>query len=109
MGNSSIFDIEPIEQNKSQLIRYSKKDEFTEKIVSEYFKKKINLNLSFDISFADNIVIYALKGKITTDIDFEELEKVVFENLALPRNKTLKKHTNYTFPLAARDDQCAKN
>lgn len=40
------------------------------------------MNLSFDISFVDNIVIYALKGKITTDIDFEELEKVVFENIS---------------------------
>ncbi|MDB4033815.1 formyltransferase family protein [Candidatus Pelagibacter sp.] len=44
--DSSIFDIEPIEQNKSQLIRYSKKDEFTENIVSEYLKKNINLNLT---------------------------------------------------------------
>ena len=40
------------------------------------------MNLSFDISFVDNIVIYALKGKMTSDIDFEELEKVVFENIS---------------------------
>lgn len=40
------------------------------------------MNLSFDISFVDNIVIYKLKGKITSDIDFEELEKVIFENIS---------------------------
>ena len=44
--------------------------------------KKINLNLSFDISFVENIVVYTLKGKITTDLDFQELEKSVFENIS---------------------------
>ena len=40
----SIFQIEPIAQNKSKQIRYSKKDEFTENIVREFQNKKINLN-----------------------------------------------------------------
>ena len=32
-------------QNKSKEIRYSKKDEFNENIVEEFFKKKIKLNI----------------------------------------------------------------
>lgn len=47
------------------------------------------MNLSFDISFVDNIVIYALKGKITTDLDFQELEKVVFENISKNHSKVV--------------------
>jgi anti-sigma B factor antagonist len=39
------------------------------------------LNLQFDINFLDSIVTYALKGKITKENDFEELEREVFENL----------------------------
>ena len=50
------------------------------------------MNLSFDISFAENIVIYALKGKITAENDFQELEKVVFENIS-------KNHVNVVFDL----------
>ena len=42
--DSSIFEIEPIAQNKSNQIRYSKKDEFTENIVKEFQNKKMNLN-----------------------------------------------------------------
>ena len=50
------------------------------------------MNLSFDISFVEPIVIYSLKGKITTDLDFQELEKVVFENIS-------KNHVNVVFDL----------
>ena len=48
--------------------------------------------MSFDISFVDNIVIYSLKGKITTENDFQDLEKVVFENIS-------KNHINVVFDL----------
>ena len=44
IADSSILEIEPIAQNKSKQIRYSKKDEFTENIVKEFQNKKINLN-----------------------------------------------------------------
>ena len=34
----------PVTQDKIKEIRYSKKNEFNEEIVKEFFKKKINLN-----------------------------------------------------------------
>jgi hypothetical protein len=50
--DNSIFDIEPVNQDKSKEIRYSKKNEFDEKIITKYFAKKINLNSKeFDNSF----------------------------------------------------------
>ena len=42
--DNSIFKINPVTQDKIKEIRYSKKNEFNEEIVKEYFKKKINLN-----------------------------------------------------------------
>ena len=42
--DNSIFKINPTIQDKSKEIRYSRKNEFNEEIVKEYFKKKINLN-----------------------------------------------------------------
>ena len=42
--DNSIFKINPVIQDKSKEIRYSKKNEFNEEIVKEYFKKEINLN-----------------------------------------------------------------
>ncbi len=42
--DDSIFKIKPVVQDKSKEIRYSKKNEFNEEIVKEYFKKEINLN-----------------------------------------------------------------
>jgi hypothetical protein len=42
--DDSIFKINPIVQNKNKEIRYSRKNEFNEEIVKEYFKKEINLN-----------------------------------------------------------------
>ena len=42
--NKSIFEIEPVVQDKSKEIRYSKKVEFNEETVNEYFKKNIDLN-----------------------------------------------------------------
>lgn len=41
--NNSIFKIKPIIQEKNKEIRYSRMNEFNEKVVKEYFKKKINL------------------------------------------------------------------
>ena len=40
----SIFEIEPVIQNKENEIRYSKKIEFNERIVKKYFNKEINLD-----------------------------------------------------------------
>ena len=49
--DNSILSIKPELQNKSNEIRYSKKDEFNENIVKVFFKKKIKLNLKmFNIS-----------------------------------------------------------
>ncbi len=42
--DKSIFKINPEVQDKSKEIRYSKKNEFNEEIVKEYFEKEINLN-----------------------------------------------------------------
>ncbi len=42
--DNSIFKINPLVQNKSKEIRYSRKNEFNEEIVKEYFEKEINLN-----------------------------------------------------------------
>ena len=42
--NGSIYKIKPLVQDKSKEVRYSKKGEFNEEIVKEYFEKEINLN-----------------------------------------------------------------
>ena len=38
------FEINPVVQDKEKEIRYSKKIEFNDQIVNEYFNKEINLN-----------------------------------------------------------------
>lgn len=40
----SILDIKPVAQDKKKQMRYTKKSEFNEKILSDYFKKNIQLN-----------------------------------------------------------------
>ncbi len=42
--DGSIFKIKPLIQDKVKKVRYTKKIEFNEKIVNEYFEKKIDLN-----------------------------------------------------------------
>jgi len=42
--DGSIFKIKSVVQDKSKEVRYSKKSEFNEEIVKEYFEKEINLN-----------------------------------------------------------------
>ena len=42
--DGSIFTIKPIFQDKIKEVRYSKKSEFSEEVVKEYFEKKIDLN-----------------------------------------------------------------
>ena len=42
--DKSIFEIEPILQDKSKKVRYSKKIEFNEQVVKNYFTKNIDLN-----------------------------------------------------------------
>ena len=39
------------------------------------------MSLKFNIDIQDPIIIYSLSGKITTELDYEELEKLVFDNL----------------------------
>ena len=39
------------------------------------------MNLQFDIEILDSVVVYKLEGKITSDIDYDELEKKVFSML----------------------------
>ena len=55
IGDNSIFEIEPIIQDESKKIRYSKKSEFNDKIVKNFFNKKIDLeSKKFDISLLNN-------------------------------------------------------
>jgi len=42
--DGSIFRIKPIVQDKVKEVRYTKKSNFSEEVVKEYFEKKINLN-----------------------------------------------------------------
>ena len=42
--DGSIFTIKPLIQNKINEVRYSKKSDFSEEVVKEYFKKKIDLS-----------------------------------------------------------------
>jgi hypothetical protein len=42
--DGSIFTIKPLVQDKIKEVRYSKKSEFSEEVVKEYFEKKIDLN-----------------------------------------------------------------
>lgn len=39
------------------------------------------MNLSYDITIHDPVVVYTLRGKIISDPDFQEIEKVVFQHL----------------------------
>ena len=50
-------------------------------MVSKETKKKTDLNLQFDIDIQDPVIIYSLKGKITSEIDYETLEREVFNHL----------------------------
>lgn len=43
--------------------------------------KRNNLSFSYEISIEDPVVVYRLKGKITTETDYEEIEKEVFNLL----------------------------
>ena len=42
--DTSIFNIEPLVQDKFKEVKYTKKSDFSEKVVKEYFEKKIDLN-----------------------------------------------------------------
>ena len=42
--DGSIFTIKPLVQEKAKEVRYTKKSDFTEEVVKEYFEKKIDLN-----------------------------------------------------------------
>jgi len=37
--------------------------------------------LQYDIEFDDPIIVYTLKGSIITELDYESIEREVFENL----------------------------
>lgn len=39
------------------------------------------MNLQYNIEFNDPIVVYTLKGSIITELDYESIEREVFENL----------------------------
>lgn len=39
------------------------------------------MNLDYEISIDDPVIIYSLEGKITNDVDYEGLEKEVFNQL----------------------------
>ena len=42
--DGSIFKIKPLIQDKTKEIKYTKKGDFSEEVVKEYFEKKIDLN-----------------------------------------------------------------
>jgi hypothetical protein len=49
--DGSLLSIEPISQDKEKQVRYSKKNDFREQVVKEYFEMKIDLNIKqFDKS-----------------------------------------------------------
>ncbi len=51
----SLFEIEPLAQDKTKEIRYTKKVDFTDQAINEYFSKKIDLNSKdFDLSLLKN-------------------------------------------------------
>ena len=53
--DNTILNMKPEEQNKKKEVRYSKKNEFTEKVIEEFSKKKIELNkFKFDERFYIN-------------------------------------------------------
>ena len=53
--DNTILNMNPEEQNKKKEVRYSKKNEFTEKVIEEFSKKKIELNkFKFDERFYIN-------------------------------------------------------
>ena len=57
--DGSIFKIKPIDQDKKKEIRYSRKNEFNEKIVEKYFDKEININnKNFDNSLLKEPFFY---------------------------------------------------
>lgn len=39
------------------------------------------MNLQYEVHIKDPVIVYALKGKITTEEDYGDLEKEVFKNL----------------------------
>ena len=53
--DKSLFEIEPLIQDKKKEIRYTKKVDFNEQVVNEYLNKKININSkNFDLSLLKN-------------------------------------------------------
>ena len=53
--DNTILNMKPEEQNKKKEVRYSKKNEFTETVIEEFSKKKIELNkFKFDERFYIN-------------------------------------------------------
>ena len=49
ISNKEIFGMLPVKQDNKKEVRYSKKKEFTEKTIEEFFRKKIELKkLNFD-------------------------------------------------------------
>jgi len=58
--DKSIFNIEPMTQDKSKEIRYSKKVEFNEEVIKNYFSKSINLNSKqFNLSLLKSPYFYS--------------------------------------------------
>ena len=56
--NKSIFKIKEQTQDKSKQIRYSRKIEFTDKVVKEFFNKKIDIEEAIDLSlFKDHYLL----------------------------------------------------
>ena len=54
----SIFDIQPLKQDKSKEIRYSKNIDFNENVVENFFSKKIVLNNKKKINFLNECYIF---------------------------------------------------
>ncbi len=44
-------------------------------------EKRTDLNIQFDIDIKDPVIVYRLMGKITSELDYEAIEKEVFNHL----------------------------
>jgi methionyl-tRNA formyltransferase len=59
--DKSLFKINPVVQNKFKEIRYSKKENFTETVIDEFFKKNLNLDkIKFNNSLLVNPYFFKL-------------------------------------------------
>ena len=72
--DKSIFKINPVVQNKNKEIRYTKKENFNEKVIYEFFKKKINLD---KIKFNHSLLVnpFFFNPKLIKNLHYDNIKK----------------------------------